>query len=144
MTPAEAQEVKEALTKLMGKVKVIKQKGTDGIVWKVTLPLKGHDGEDFRLYVTGNSYNKRITFCDAGALLKTLKGCGDLRLKSIQDVLNTFGLTLMEDLSVWDISYRALPIRLLSFLQAWCAVDGVIRIWKTSQEEIRRAIRPAA
>ncbi len=143
MTPAEAKQVQSALSRFGAKVKVTKE-DSKGEVWKITLPFENHNGELFRIYVFRAQRRKSLFLSDGRALLRTMKGCGELHLQATQGLLGTFGLTLMEDLSVMDTTNRGLPLRVMSFLQAWCAVDGMIRIWKIAQENVKDGLRTAA
>lgn len=140
MTSAEAKEVQAALSRFGAKTKVTKE----GDAWKITLPFESHRGEPFRLYAFRRPRGKKIYFSDGRALLQSIKGCGNPHLNAIQGLLETFGLSLMEDLSVMDQTDRTLSVRVMSFLQAWCAVDGMIRIWAIAQEDVRNALRAAS
>jgi hypothetical protein len=88
-------------------------------------------------------HEKTITFSDGGALLKSVKGIGAPRLKVIQDVLGTFELSLMEDFTVMDLTNRAISTRVLAFLQAWCTIDGILRVWDVAQKEVINGLRSA-
>ncbi len=141
MILSEVQPFKDALSKFGAKVKAVKQ-DSKGEVWKITLPFVGYNLEEFRFYVFQALGKKTFYLSDGGALLKSIRACGDPQMTALQGLLKTFGLSLMEDLSVMDSTTRPIPSRIMSFLQAWCAVDGVIRIWKVKQEEVSKALRP--
>ncbi len=135
MKTIEINKVANAITALGAKTKVVPI-DKEQTVWKVNLPLGDYKGEPFYFYFykEGN----KVIFSDAGALLKRIRGCGEPRLRAIQLVLETFNLSLMEDLSVMDLgnSKKTMAIRVVSLLQAWCTVDGIIRVWNKAQEEI--------
>jgi hypothetical protein len=143
MTPAEAKQVQAALSRFGAKTKVTKE-DSNGDVWKITLPFESHNGELFRVYAFRLPRSKKIYLSDGRALFETIKGCGQPHLNAIQGLLETFSLSLMEDLSVMDSTDRSLSVRVMSFLQAWCAVDGMLRIWKITQENVRDALRAAS
>ena len=143
MTKVEAKQVQLALSHFGTKVKVSKQ-DPKGEIWKVTLPFTGQDGIEFRFYVFRGDRGKKLYLSDGGALLGALKGCGEPQLHAIQELVHTFGLQMMEDRSIMDSSDRSLSIRTMSLLQAWCSVDGVLRIWKIKQEEVKDALRSAS
>lgn len=143
MTVTDARRIEDALSKF-GQKTLVSKEDSKGDVWRVTLPFKSHSGESFRVYAFRRPRSKKIYLSDGRALLRTIQGCGQPHLKAIQELLGTFGLSLMEDLSVMDITDRPLTVRTMSFLQAWCAVDGMLRIWKIAQEEVQDALRAAA
>jgi hypothetical protein len=109
-------------------------------ITKVTIPFKDYKGDYFYFYIFKKLNLYIVT--DGGVILRSLKGCGDLRLQSIQDVLATFGLSLMEDLTIMDTSNRPVPDKVMSLIQACCSIDGIIRAWNIHREEIKDALRP--
>jgi hypothetical protein len=133
MKTTETEKIKNSLVKLSSKVNIIPCDKEEK-VFKIILPLNSYKGEPFYFYFYKDK--NKIIFSDGGALLKIIRGCGDPRLRAIQKVLETFGLSLMEDLSVMDLgnSKKTMPVRIMSLLQAWCTIDGIIRIWSIAQE----------
>jgi hypothetical protein len=134
MTAAEAKRVEKALSTLVAKARAV-EVGESGSIWRITLPFKDHRDKDFHVYVYHPPNSRKIVLTDGGAMVKGIKGLGRPHLKSIQDLLATFGLSLMEDMTTMEKSDRSLSIRMMSYLQAWCAVDGMFRIWKVTKEE---------
>lgn len=143
MTLAEAKQVQASLARNGGKTKLFRE-DKNGDVWRVELPFTCHDGAPFRFYCFKRNRGKKIYLSDGGALLKSIHGFGQPQMHALQQLVGEYGLKMMEDFAVLDDSDRALSVRVMSFLQAWCSVDGVIRIWKIKQEEVINALRSSS
>lgn len=136
MTIIEARKIEQALDKLARKCQLTKET-KDGKIWKLTFPLTNSAGEKFRFYFFQEGKNKRLYFSDGGAILKAIEACGKPQMQALQQLVSTFGLSVMEDGTIMDLTTRPLATRVMSYLQAWCAIDGVVRIWKVKSEEVK-------
>jgi hypothetical protein len=68
-------------------------------------------------------------------MTKELGKAGTVQLEAIQLLVNSYGLSLMEDQSVMETSNRPLHKRIASFLQVLVAIDGVLRMWTSIKEK---------
>lgn len=136
MTIIEARKIEQALDKMASKCQLTKET-KDGKIWKLTFPLTNSAGEKFRFYFFQEGKSKRLYFSDGGAILKAIESCGKPQTIALQQLVSTFGLSVMEDATIMDLTTRPLAVRVMSYLQAWCAIDGVVRIWKVKSEEVK-------
>ena len=138
VTQLQVDRLIESLTKSVGKVNITKV-DPEGKIWKIVFPFKDYLGASFKVYLFKWPGDPRFVLSDGGALIKAIKGCGIARLNAIQGVLATFQLLLMEDLSVMSTDDRPINKRIMSFIQACCTIDGIIRVWDISQKEVQKS-----
>jgi len=147
MTATEARRVGTALSTLVAKAKVVPVT-PDNSIWRVILPFQGHSGQSFHVYMyhplTGNGTARTIVLTDGGSMVRGIRELGTPQLKSIHDLLASYGLKLMEDMTVMEKSRRPIGVRMMSYLQAWCAVDGMFRIWNATKKEIANELQPSS
>jgi hypothetical protein len=140
MTAFEAKKIAGSLAIFAAKAKAVKADAEGGI-WRVTLPVQDHNGRDFRVYIWHPFRSKKIVLSDAGSMVLGIRELGTPQLKAIQSLLASYGLKLMEDKTVMEKTDRPIPLRMMSYLQAWCAVDGMFRAWEAVKKETRDALR---
>ena len=141
MTATTAKRVAASFATFGAKAKAVRA-DAEGDIWRITLPIQDHAGQDFRVYVyhpiTGTKpfVSKKIVLTDGGSITRHIRTLGNLQLKAIQSLVSSFGVSLMEDMTVMERSDRSMPMRMMSYLQAWCAVDGMLRIWDVTKKEV--------
>ena len=134
MKAADLEQMAAAVEKGFQKsVKTELEDPTNGIIG-ITLPFTSRAGAPFYIFAFRVAGSLKMQLSDGGALTKELKKAGDLQLQAVQRLVNSYGLSLMEDLSVMETSNRSLPKRVMSFLQAQVAVDGMLRAWDAMKE----------
>jgi len=141
MTTAEVKKIETALSIFLAKAKA-ERTVLDSNIWRITLPIRGYNGEDFRMYIYNPPKSRKIVLTDAGSVIREMSTLGSPNLGAVQKLLATFGVMLMEDRSIMERSDRPIPIRVMSYFQAWCAVDGMLRIWNATKEETASDLRP--
>ena len=104
-------------------------------IHRISLPFKDLLGEPFYLWVFRHKQTNQIVLSDGRFLTRVLANAtGSINLQAVQVLVKTYGLSLMEDESVMEISDRPIAVRVTEFLQCIVAVDGVYRMWNTLKE----------
>lgn len=84
----------------------------------------------FPLEMWAFTRGKKIILGDGRSIAAEIGTVGDLNLMAISSLVESYGLALMDDNSVMDVSNRPLDLRISSFIQAMIAVDGILRTWE--------------
>jgi hypothetical protein len=129
--PKIVQEVIEAL-QCFGQIKT---EDMGGGAIKVEIPdLQDRNEEAFRVYVYRKG--KKLFLSDAGLITYSLKTPQlDVHMSLIQQLMRTYGLIVLQDGCVLDRRSGPLSRRITSFIQAWAAVDGIVRMWNMPKEK---------
>jgi hypothetical protein len=133
----EVKQVTESVERTFAKAVKATKEDPAGDIYKVTLPFLDRKGEPFCLWTFRQPKSKKIILSDSRRITNSLGVAGATNLKAVQLLVGTYGLTLMEDKTVMDISNRPLTKRVSSFLQALVAVDGTLRMWDQMREEVK-------
>jgi hypothetical protein len=98
--------------------------------YKIETPFtRGNSDLKIVFYAFHAKDSKDIMLSDGGKMIHQLQKFGALQYAAIQTLGKTFGLSLMEDLSIMDISDRPLGIRIMAMAQGLIAIDGIVRTW---------------
>jgi hypothetical protein len=143
MTAVEIKLIHRAISDITANGKV-KKEDPQGKVLRITLPLEGRNKLIFKVYAFHRPESKKLYLSDGMAMVKELQTAGMMQFGLIQTLLSTYNLSLMEDLSVMDLTTRTLGKRLASFLQAWIAIDGMLRMWQATKENSHNVELPTA
>ncbi len=135
MTSYEVKQVVQSVERCFQKTVKATKEDPAGKIYKITLPFKDRHDQPFYLWAFQYPKSKKIQLSDGRRLVTDIQEAGSLKLQALQQLVNTYGLSLMEDLSIMDNSKRALGVRVSSFLQALVAIDGTLRMWATVQEK---------
>lgn len=134
MNSNEIKQVTQSIERSFQKAVKVTKEDPAGEIYKIALPFLDRNGSPFYLWSFRYPRSKKIQLSDGRLLTREIGGAGALNLQAIQNLVESFGLSLMEDRSVMEISNRPLTQRVTSFLQAMVAVDGVLRMWATFKE----------
>jgi len=102
----------------------------EGKVYKITLPFIDRKGNPFYIWSFRYPRSRKIQLSDGRHSTQEIGTEGTLQVAAIKSLVNSYGLSLMEDLSIMEISNRPLTQRVTSFLQTLVAVDGSLRMWE--------------
>lgn len=137
MTTQEVKQVTESIERTFAKAVKATKEDPAGNIYKITLPFFDREGKPFYLWTFRKPQSKKIILSDSRRIVNSLGfSSNNLNLEAIQLLVATYGLTLMEDKSVMDISDRPLTKRVASFLQALVAIDGTVRMWEQVKEAV--------
>ena len=135
MTPAKRKQIADSLEKVFqNSVEVTLQDPANGIC-VITLPFESRWGHPFYLWAFHNTGSRKLQLSDGALLTTELGKAGTVQLEAVKLLVNSYGLSLREDRSVMETSSRPLHKRVMSFLQAMIAIDGVSRMWASIKEK---------
>jgi hypothetical protein len=135
MTPAYLKQIAASVEKTFQKSVRVELQGPDRNLCVITLPFQNYKGHSFYVWAFRNINSRKLQLSDGALLTTELGEAGTAQMEAIQLLVNSYGLSLMEDRSVMDISSRPLHKRITSFLQAMVAIDGVLRMWASIKEK---------
>lgn len=134
LTSNEIKQVVESIERSFKNAVKVTKEDPEGKVYRIALPFRDRSGESFYIWAFRLPRSRKIQLSDGRLLTKDLRGAGSLNLQAIQALVKSYGLSLMEDLSVMETSTRPLTARVTSFLQTMVAIDGVLRTWDELKE----------
>ena len=135
MKPADLKQISASVEKLFQKsMEVTLQDSASGI-YLITLPFTSRTGHPFYIWAFRHAGSRKLQLSDGALMTKELAKAGTVQLEAIQLLVNSYGLSLMEDRSVMETSNRPLHKRIASFLQVLVAIDGVLRMWTSIKEK---------
>lgn len=135
MNNNEIKQVVQSIERSFTKAVKATKEDPEGKIYKITLPFKDRTGEPFRLWAFRYPKSRKIQLSDGRVMTAQIKTAGALQLEVLQTLIKSYGLSLMEDLSIMEISNRPLTQRVTSFLQVLVALDGVLRTWEQMKEK---------
>jgi hypothetical protein len=135
MTSTEIKQVVQALQHSLTKDIKITQENPKEKIYKITLPFRDRNGNSFYIWVFRYPKNRKLQLSDSRAMTAQIKDVGVLQLEVLQVLINSYGLSLMEDLSIMEISNRPLIQRVTSFLQCLAGLDSMLRTWSQMKEK---------
>ena len=130
MTSNEIKQVVQSIERSFQKAVRVTREDEEGKVYKITLPFIDRKGNPFYIWSFRYPRSRKIQLSDGRHSTQEIGTEGTLQLAAIKSLVNSYGLSLMEDLSIMEISNRPLTQRVTSFLQALVAVDGSLRMWE--------------
>ena len=130
MTSNEIKQVVQSIERSFQKSVRVTREDEEGKVYKITLPFIDRKGNPFYIWSFRYPRSRKIQLSDGRHSTQEIGTEGTLQLAAIKSLVNSYGLSLMEDLSIMEISNRPLTQRVTSFLQALVAVDGSLRMWE--------------
>ena len=134
MTPHDIQQVQMALADAVSKVVAAPVEGEDRAV-KFACPCVDRNGQVLTFYAYQRPETEKVFLTDAGAVLHTLHKSGlDVEMTVMQQVMTTFGLTVLEDGTVLEETDRPLWQRVMALFQGLILADGVLRLWTLPKE----------
>lgn len=135
MNNNEIKQVVQSIERSFTKAVKVTKEDPEGKVYKISLPFKDRKGEPFYIWSFKYPKSRKIQLSDGRLMTAQIKAVGELQLEVLQVLINSYGLSLMEDLSIMEISNRPLTQRVTSFLQVLVALDGVLRTWDQMKEK---------
>jgi hypothetical protein len=135
LTTNEIKQVVQSIERSFKNSIKVTAEDTLGQVYRLDLPFRDRNGAAFRLWAFRLPRSKKIQLSDGRELTKSLSNAGPLNLQAVQALVGSYGVSLMEDLSLMEISKRPLTQRVTSMLQVMVAVDGVLRMWDKMTEK---------
>ena len=130
MTSNEIKQVVQSIERSFQKSVRVTREDEEGKVYKITLPFIDRKGNPFYIWSFRYPRSRKIQLSDGRHSTQEIGTEGTLQLAAIKSLVNSYGLSLMEDLSIMEISNRPLTQRVTSFLQTLVAVDGSLRMWE--------------
>ncbi|MGD0904921.1 MAG: hypothetical protein ABR924_18515 [Terracidiphilus sp.] len=130
MTSNEIKQVVQSIERSFQKAVRVTREDEEGKVYKITLPFIDRKGNPFYIWSFRYPRSRKIQLSDGRHSTQEIGTEGTLQLAAIKSLVNSYGLSLMEDLSIMEISNRPLTQRVTSFLQTLVAVDGSLRMWE--------------
>lgn len=130
MTSNEIKQVVQSIERSFQKAVKVTREDEEGKVYKITLPFIDRKGNPFYIWSFRYPRSRKIQLSDGRHSTQEIGTEGTLQMAAIKSLVNSYGLSLMEDLSIMEISNRPLTQRVTSFLQALVAVDGSLRMWE--------------
>ena len=140
MTANEAKKVARSLATFAARAKAEPANG-DRSIWRINLPFYDRLNQPFKAYIYHPAGSRKIIIADGGSTISELRALGTPQLHAIQRLLLGFDVKLMEDLTVMENSNRPMSERMMSYLRARLALDGMLRIWDIMKEETANGIR---
>lgn len=135
MTTNEIKQVVQSIERSFKNSVKVTAEDTLGQIYRLDLPFRDRNGDPFKLWAFRLPRSKKIQLSDGREMTKNLSNAGPLNLQAVQVLVGTYGVSLMEDLSIMETSKRPLTQRVTSFLQAMVAIDGVLRMWDQMTKE---------
>jgi hypothetical protein len=130
VTSNEIKQVVQSIERSFQKAVKVTREDEEGKVYKITLPFIDRKGNPFYIWSFRYPRSRKIQLSDGRHSTQEIGTEGTLQMAAIKSLVNSYGLSLMEDLSIMEISNRPLTQRVTSFLQALVAVDGSLRMWE--------------
>jgi hypothetical protein len=130
VTSNEIKQVVQSIERSFQKAVKVTREDEEGKVYKITLPFIDRKGNPFYIWSFRYPRSRKIQLSDGRHSTQEIGTEGTLQVAAIKSLVNSYGLSLMEDLSIMEISNRPLTQRVTSFLQALVAVDGSLRMWE--------------
>ena len=130
MTSNEIKQVVQSIERSFQKAVRVTREDEEGKVYKITLPFIDRKGNPFYIWSFRYPRSRKIQLSDGRHSTQEIGTEGTLQLAAIKSLVNSYGLSLMEDLSIMEISNRPLTQRVTSFLQTLVAIDGALRMWE--------------
>ena len=130
MTSNEIKQVVQSIERSFQKAVKVTREDEEGKVYKITLPFIDRKGNPFYIWSFRYPRSRKIQLSDGRHSTQEIGTEGTLQMAAIKSLVNSYGLSLMEDLSIMEISNRPLTQRVTSFLQTLVAVDGSLRMWE--------------
>jgi hypothetical protein len=130
VTSNEIKQVVQSIERSFQKAVRVTREDEEGKVYKITLPFIDRKGNPFYIWSFRYPRSRKIQLSDGRHSTQEIGTEGTLQLAAIKSLVNSYGLSLMEDLSIMEISNRPLTQRVTSFLQTLVAVDGSLRMWE--------------
>jgi len=130
VTSNEIKQVVQSIERSFQKSVRVTREDEEGKVYKITLPFIDRKGNPFYIWSFRYPRSRKIQLSDGRHSTQEIGTEGTLQLAAIKSLVNSYGLSLMEDLSIMEISNRPLTQRVTSFLQTLVAVDGSLRMWE--------------
>jgi len=130
VTSNEIKQVVQSIERSFQKSVRVTREDEEGKVYKITLPFIDRKGNPFYIWSFRYPRSRKIQLSDGRHSTQEIGTEGALQLAAIKSLVNSYGLSLMEDLSIMEISNRPLTQRVTSFLQTLVAVDGSLRMWE--------------
>ena len=135
MTSNEIKQVVQSIERSFQKAVKVTKEDPDGKIYKITLPFLDRTGAPFYIWAFRYPRSRKIQLSDGRHMTRAIDQAGALQAQAIQTLVSSYGLSLMEDLSVMEVSNRPLTQRVTSFLQALVAIDGTLRMWDMLKEK---------
>ena len=130
MTSNEIKQVVQSIERSFQKAVRVTREDEEGKVYKITLPFIDRKGNPFYIWSFRYPRSRKIQLSDGRHSTQEIGTEGTLQVAAIKSLVNSYGLSLMEDLSIMEISNRPLTQRVTSFLQTLVAIDGALRMWE--------------
>jgi hypothetical protein len=130
VTSNEIKQVVQSIERSFQKAVRVTREDEEGKVYKITLPFIDRKGNPFYIWSFRYPRSRKIQLSDGRHSTQEIGTEGTLQLAAIKSLVNSYGLSLMEDLSIMEISNRPLTQRVTSFLQTLVAIDGALRMWE--------------
>ena len=130
MTSNEIKQVVQSIERSFQKAVRVTREDEEGKVYKITLPFIDRKGNPFYIWSFRYPRSRKIQLSDGRHSTQEIGTEGTVQVAAIKSLVNSYGLSLMEDLSIMEISNRPLTQRVTSFLQTLVAVDGSLRMWE--------------
>jgi len=130
VTSNEIKQVVQSIERSFQKAVRVTREDEEGKVYKITLPFIDRKGNPFYIWSFRYPRSRKIQLSDGRHSTQEIGTEGTVQVAAIKSLVNSYGLSLMEDLSIMEISNRPLTQRVTSFLQTLVAVDGSLRMWE--------------
>jgi len=99
-------------------------------ILKVISPFRRMDGYPFSIFMVKPKKSQKYVLSDGNSILLETQGTNiSLHPGMLRQLVNSYGLKLSETLMVFEDSDDPLDARVLRFIQAAIAIEGILRMW---------------